>query len=153
MCDICCNKILYEKLKLYYYIHMNIILFGGGKGKMKTKIIGIIVCMLLIATALPVAGTVNVRENEEAQGTEWTIIMFVRGKVENISEEDIGGSVYYNCTAVDVKYFWIFYARPFWLEFERRRWWHQDGFLIAKSIFHVIREGLILGIVYNSGEM
>lgn len=121
---------------------------------MKNKLVGILICTLLIVTTVvPVAGAMNIRENEETQGTKWTIIMFVRGKVENISEEDIGGSVYYNCTAVDVKYFWIFYARPFWLEFERRRWWHQDGFLIAKSIFHgVIREGLILGIVYNSGE-
>ena len=122
---------------------------------MRKKLVGILICTLLIVTTVvPVAGTKNVRENEEAQGTKWTIIMFVRGKVENISEEDIGGYLYYNCTAVDVKYFWIFYARPFWLEFERRRWWHQDGFLIAKSIFHgVIREGLILGIVYNSGEI
>ena len=121
---------------------------------MKMKIVGIIVCMLLIAVpVLPVAGAMAVGENEETQGTKWTIIMFVRGKVENISEENIGGYVYYNCTAIDVKYFWIFYAQPFWLEFERRRWWHQDGFLIAKSIFHgIIREGLIFGIEYNTGE-
>ena len=122
---------------------------------MKKKIVGILVCMLLIAVpVLSVAGAMAVGDNEEARGTKWTIIIFVRGKVENISEENIGGYVYYNCTAIDVKYFWIFYAQPFWLEFERRRWWHQDGFLIAKSIFHgVIREGLILGIVYNSGEI
>ena len=121
---------------------------------MRKKLVGILICTLLIVTTVvPVAGAMNVRENEEAQGTKWTIIMFVRGKVENISEENISGYAYYNCTAIDVKYFWIFYAQPFWLEFERRRWWHQDGFLIAKSIFHgIIREGLILGIVYNTGE-
>jgi len=122
---------------------------------MKTKIVGILVCTLLfLTTVVPVAGTMNDVNNEEARGTKWTIIMFVRGKVENISEENISGYIYYNCTAIDVKYFWIFYAQPFWLEFERRRWWHEDGFLIAKSIFHgIIREGLILGIVYNSGEI
>ena len=121
---------------------------------MKMKVIGILVCMLLIVTAVvPVAGTMNVGDNEDAKGTKWTIFIFIRGKVENISEENIGGYVYYNCTAIDVKYFWIFYAQPFWLEFERRRWWHQDGFLIAKSIFHgIIREGLIFGIEYNTGE-
>ncbi len=54
---------------------------------MKKKIVGILVCMLLIAVpVLSVAGTMNVGENEEARGTKWTIIMFVRGKVENISE-------------------------------------------------------------------
>lgn len=119
---------------------------------MKKKIIGILVCMLIFTTVLPAAGTINVGENEESRGSKWTIFMFVRGRVENISEENISGYVYYNCTAINVKYFWVFYKRPFWLEFERRRWWHQDGFLIAKSIFHgIIREGLILGIVYNSG--
>jgi len=121
---------------------------------MKKKIIGILVCILLmVTTVLQVAEAMNVGNNKETQGTKWTIIMFVRGKVENITEENISGYIYYNCTAIDVKYFWIFYARPFWLEFERRRWWHEDGFLIAKSIFHgIIKEGLILGIVYNSGE-
>jgi hypothetical protein len=121
---------------------------------MKKKLLGIFVCMLLMAVpVLSVAGTMNVGENERTQGYKWTIFIFTRGKVENISEENISGYVYYNCTAIDVKYFWIFYARPFWLEFERRRVVNQDGFLIAKSIFHgIIKEGLIFGIEYNTGE-
>ena len=120
---------------------------------MEKKIAGILVCMLLIAVpVLPVAGAMNISEKEETQGYKWTIITFIRGKVEDISEETINDVVYYNCTALDVKYFWIFYARPFWLEFERHRVWQQDGFLIPKEIFHgTIREGRIRGIIYNSG--
>jgi hypothetical protein len=121
---------------------------------MKKKLLGIFVCMLLIAaTALPVVGTINVRVNEESQGYKWTIVMFVRGKVENITEETINDAVFYNCTAVLVKYFWVFYARLFWLEFERRIVQAQDGFLIPKNNFiGILKEGRILGIVYNSGE-
>ena len=119
---------------------------------MKKQVIGIFMCILLLASSLPVVGALDVGEPSETQDYKWTIFMFVRGRVENISEENLSGYIYYNCTAIDVKYFWMFYERPFWLEFERRRWWHQDGFLIAKSIFHgIIREGMILGIVYNSG--
>ena len=120
---------------------------------MKIKILCIFACMLLFATVLPVAGTMNVRDNEETQGYKWTIFIFIRGRVRDISEETINNVSYYNCTAIDVKYFWVFYARPLWLEFERRRLWSQDGLLIAKPIFNgIIREGLIFGTMYNSGE-
>ena len=39
----------------------------GGRKNMKKKIIGIFVCMLMISTVvLPVAGTINKRENEKS---------------------------------------------------------------------------------------
>jgi hypothetical protein len=122
---------------------------------MNKKIIGIFVIILLVAISIPVVGGVNVNYDEKTQGFKWIIYMFVWGKVENITEESINGAPYYNCTAVNVRYFWLWYAypTPFWLEFERRRVWNQDGFLIAKEIFHgIIGEGFILGIVFNSGE-
>ena len=124
---------------------------------MKGKIVGILVCTMLIATAvLPAVGELNFNEKGKTQGYKWIIFMFVRGKVESVQEESINGEPYYNCTALDVKYFWLWFAypSPFWLEFERRRVWNQDGFLIAKEIFHgIINEGYIFGIEFNSGEV
>ena len=122
---------------------------------MRKKIIGIFVVLSLISMSLPVFGEYNSNETQQTQGFKWFIYMFVWGKVENITDESINGYPYYNCTAVDVRYFWLWYAypTPFWLEFERRRVWNQDGFLVAKEIFHgVIGEGYIFGFVFNSGE-
>ena len=123
---------------------------------MNKKIIGIFVVLLLISVSLPASGELNVsNKDEKTQGYKWFIYTFIWGKVENITDESINGSPYYNCTAVDVRYFWLWYAypTPFWLEFERRRVWNQDGFLVAKEIFHgFIGEGYIFGFVFNSGE-
>ena len=119
------------------------------------KMIGVIIVLSLISMSLPVIGEYNSKDNQQAQGFKWFIYMFVWGKVENITDESINGYPYYNCTAVDVRYFWLWYAypTPFWLEFERRRVWNQDGFLISKDIFHgIIGEGFIFGIQFNSGE-
>ena len=122
---------------------------------MKNKIIGIFVILSLISLSIPVIGEYNNNDNQRTQGFKWFIYMFIWGKIENINEESINGYPYYNCTAVDVRYFWLWYAypTPFWLEFEKRRVWNQDGFLISKDIFHgIIGEGYIFGIEFNSGE-
>ena len=123
---------------------------------MKKQLIGIFIIMLFILTAaLPVTAIKTTIENKDVNSYKWTIFIFIRGKVEDIIEETINDTEFYNCTAVDVKYFWMFYAfpNPFWLEFERRRVWNSDEFLIAKETFHgIINEGIILGIIYNTGE-
>jgi len=120
------------------------------------KLFGIFMVLLLISVSLPTYGELNVDKDEKTQGFKWFIYISYWGEVENITEESTGGEPYYNCTAVNIRVFWLFYSypTPFWLEFERRRVWKKDGYLIPKDIFHgIIREGYIFGIVFNSGEV
>ena len=124
----------------------------GGK-EMKTKLLGILVLTLLIATALPAAGITNIRENEEMNGYKWFLITIIEGEVENISEENIDDVVYYNCTAVDVSWIQIVYVPPLWFKFERGHVEDSDDFFIIKALFYgVLKEGQILGILVNYGE-
>ena len=120
---------------------------------MERKIIGIFVVTLLIATALPAAGIINIRENEEMNGYKWFLITFIKGEVENISEENIDDVVYYNCTAVDVSWIQIVYVPPLWFKFERGHFEDIDDFFITKALFYgMIKEGQILGMLVNYGE-
>ena len=120
---------------------------------MKTKILGILVVMLLIATALPAVGITNVGENEGTNGYKWFLITFIKGEVENISEENIDDVVYYNCTAVDVSWIQIVYVPPLWFKFERGHVENIDDFFILKALFYgVLKEGKIFGMLVNYGE-
>ncbi len=120
---------------------------------MKTKIFGIFIVMLLIATALPAAGITNIRENEGMNGYKWFLITFIKGEVENKSEENIDDVVYYNCSAVDVSWIQIVYVPPLWFKFERGHIEDSGDFFITKALFYgVLKEGQILGIEVNYGE-
>ena len=121
---------------------------------MKNKLISIFAVILLISITIPVVGEKNYCIDEQTQGHFFIIYMFIWGKVENITEESLNGYPYYNFTAVNVRYFWLrfIFPIPFWLDFERRRVWNQDGFLISKNLFHgIIGEGYIFGVVLNGG--
>ena len=53
--------------KLEYYITIIGILFGGGRKNMNKEIVGIFVCMLLVATLLPITGSVIAGDEEDPE--------------------------------------------------------------------------------------
>jgi len=115
---------------------------------MYKKLLGIFVMTLLIAAVLPAVGITNVRENEGTNG-----YTFIKGEVENISEENIDDVVYYNCTAVDVSWIQIVYVPPLWFKFERGHVEDIDDFFILKALFYgILKEGKIFGMLVNYGE-
>ena len=121
---------------------------------MNIKVFGIIFCMMLLAATIP-ATTGTISSDEIEPNFRWHIFIFMHGRIQNLSKEEINNASYINCTAIDVKYFWLWLAYPYplWLEFERRRVFQQEGFLIAEEIFHgILTEGLVFGIMYNSGN-
>ncbi len=120
---------------------------------MKKKIIGIFVCMLLIATALPTTSIMAVETEKETQIVKYLTIMFARGKVENISNETINDIECYNCTAVDVKVLFIhcIFLMPVGLQREHLE--NFDCFYIPKEMFRgILREGFVFGIIQWWGE-
>jgi hypothetical protein len=60
--NVAIKYLLERHLNIVLISYMSNFIFRGGKRKMKTKIVGILVCTLLIATALPAVGTMNEEE-------------------------------------------------------------------------------------------
>ena len=122
---------------------------------MKKKLIGIIIFMMLICITIPVIESSSIEDNNETQGSKYFAIIFVRGKVEDVKEENHNGAIWYNCTIVNVKMFRVICIRPplkflFYrdhlVDFGLPLWLPKDSF------YGIIKDGFIFGTAFLHGD-
>ena len=110
--------------------------------------------MLLIGTIIPVIESSSVEDNNETLGPKYFAIIFVRGRVENVKEENHNGTVWYNCSIVNVKMFQFICIRPLKISFFRDHlvdfslplWLPKDTYI------GIIQEDFIFGIAFLRGD-
>ena len=123
---------------------------------MHTKIIRILIFLMLFCTAIPVIESSSVEDNNETLESKYFGFIFVRGKVENVREENHNGTLWYNCSIVDVIYVnlrisinplkVISFDRDHLIDFPFPLWLPKDTF------YGIIQEGFIFGMAFIGGE-
>ena len=121
---------------------------------MKKKLIGILIFIMLFCTTIPVIESSSIEVNNGMLGPKYFAIIFAIGRVENVEEENHNGTVWYNCSIVNVNMLQFICIRPLKVSFYRD---HLIDFsiplLLPKDTFiGIIQEDLIFGIAFLRGN-
>ena len=117
---------------------------------MKKKLIGIIVCMLMITSAtLPVTADVLFEEDKNTNELLGFEVWFFNARIDNLTEEIIDGEVHYLFHANSIRMLWFQYLPPIYFYFERI--YEEDietGFKKSDFIGY-IDDSSVFGIVFG----
>ena len=110
--------------------------------------------MMLFCTTIPVIESSSVEDNIETLGPKYFGIIFVRGRVENVKEENHNGTMWYNCSIVNIRMSQFLYIRPLEVSFYRD---HLIDFSIPlwipkNTFIGIIQEGFIFGMAFLCGD-
>ena len=121
---------------------------------MKKKLVGILIFLMLLWTTIPIIESSSVKYNIKSTEQKFFGIIYVRGEIENLNEENFNGTIYYNCSIIDVIYtHLIIFLEPFEVSLNRD---HLVDFnlpliLPKNSFMGIINEDFIFGIAFVRG--
>ena len=126
----------------------------GGKINMK-KIIGIFICMILFFTTIPVIESSSSEDSNYKSGQKYFAIIHVRGRIKNLKEEYYNGTLWYNCSIVNMIYLQlIIRINPFEVSYYRDRLkdFNLPLYLPKDTFVGIIKENFVLGTAYFYGD-
>jgi hypothetical protein len=114
---------------------------------MRRKIIGILVCVLLIIPFSVSASSkiINIEDNIDNEGKTY-IFCIVYGRIENLSEEMLYGEIHYTFDAISVSGIEIAYAPLFQFYFERFYDINGSGAIPKASFRGFMSDNYIIGM-------